>query len=139
MARRAGLRVHGCFVIGLPGETKKTAQETIDFALSLGCSTVQFSAAIPFPGTKLYEYCREKGYLKTEDYSKWLNEGEQGSIIEYEDFTSQDMTYYVDKGLRSFYFRPLYMLKFLLDTRSFSDLYRKARGAYNFLEFNVSS
>ncbi len=34
--RKAGLRVHGCFVFGLPGETKETMQETLDYALNLG-------------------------------------------------------------------------------------------------------
>jgi len=49
-AKKAKLEVHGCFVIGLPGETEKTAEETIKFALSLGLTTVQFSGAVPFPG-----------------------------------------------------------------------------------------
>jgi len=57
LARQARLDVHGCFVIGLPGETDQSAQATIDFALKLGLTTVQFSGAVPFPGTEFYNLC----------------------------------------------------------------------------------
>lgn len=134
-AGKAGLKVHGCFVIGLPGETEETALQTIDFALTLGCATVQFSAAIPFPGTEFYDECKRKGYLKTEDYTRWLKRGEQSGIIGYDDFSAADAEQYVDKGLKDFYFRPFYMAQFMLDTRSFSDLYRKLRGARNFITY----
>ena len=137
-AKNAGLAVHGCFVIGLPGETAQSAEQTIRFALESGCTTVQFSAAIPFPGTELYDECRQKGYLKTEDYTQWLREGEQSAIVAYEDFSSHDMDYFVDRGLKKFYFRPSYMVRFILDTRSFTDLYRKFRGAKNFLSYLFS-
>ena len=50
MAKNANLRVHGCFVIGLPGETEETAKKTTAFALSLGCNTIQFSGASLFQG-----------------------------------------------------------------------------------------
>ena len=48
LAKKAKLRVHGCFVIGLPGETEETAKKTVAFALSLNCDTLQFSGAVPF-------------------------------------------------------------------------------------------
>lgn len=137
-ARKANLKVHGCFVIGLPGETAETAEQTLKFAMGLGCSTLQFSAAIPFPGTDFYRECKKQGYLKTEDYTQWLNSGEQSSIVAYEDLTGRDMDRFVDKGLKQFYFRPFFMAQFILDTRSFSDLYRKFRGAKNFISYLLS-
>ena len=68
LARSAKLDVHGCFVFGLPGETEETIEATIKFALELGLHTVQFSAAVPFPGTRYYNQCREKGLLKTDQW-----------------------------------------------------------------------
>ena len=135
LARQTKLQVHGCFVIGLPGETEETAQKTVDFALSLGCDTIQFSGAVPFPGTSFFELAEKEKWLKSKDWSKWLGDGEQKGIVAYPGISEEKINYYVDQGLNKFYFRPLYMIKFLFDTHSFSDLYRKLRGAYNFISY----
>ncbi len=135
IAKKANLDVHGCFVIGLPGDTEETIKKTINFALSLNLHTVQFSGAVPFPGTEYFNYCKYNGLLKTTKWSDWLQEGEQAGIIDYPGLSNDKINKYVDLGLKKFYFRPSYMLKFLLQTRSKSDLYRKLRGAKNFLEY----
>ncbi len=138
LAKEAKLQVHGCFVIGLPGETEETAKQTIKFALSLDIDTIQFSGAVPFPGTKFFSLCEQNGWLLTKDWSKWLSSGEQQSVVEYPSISQQKINYYVDLGLKKFYFRPSYMLKFLVKTTSWSDLYRKLRGAKNFISYLLS-
>lgn len=135
LAKETGLQVHGCFVIGLPGETEQTAKQTIDFALSLGLDTIQFSGAVPFPGTKFFNICQEKGWLLTKQWSKWLDSGEQQGIVSYPEISQEKINYYVDLGLKKFYFRPFYMLNFLFNTKNKSDLYRKFRGAKNFISY----
>lgn len=134
-AQRCGLEVHGCFVIGLPGETEESAQHTIDFALRLALTTAQFSGAVPFPGTRFYEIAREHSWLNAKDYGDWLKDGEQTGVVTYPSFSSQRINYYVDLGLKKFYLRPGYILRFLFQTRSFPDLYRKVRGVLNFLSY----
>jgi len=135
LAKSAGLQVHGCFVFGLPGETEETAKKTLGFALSLGCDTIQFSGAVPFPGTKFFDLAEEEGWLKTKDWSKWLGEGEQRGVVSYPHMGEGRIDHYVDLGLRRFYLRPGYMLKFLFVSRSKADLYRKFRGAVNYLRY----
>ena len=54
LAGKNRIDVHGCFVFGLPGETMETIEETIRFALALDLHTVQFSGAVPFPGTRVF-------------------------------------------------------------------------------------
>ncbi|MEW6008117.1 MAG: radical SAM protein [Candidatus Omnitrophota bacterium] len=135
LAKRCGLQVHGCFVIGLPGENEETARETIDFALSLNCETIQFAGAVPFPGTEFFELAESNGWLLSKDWSCWLGEGEQKGVVSYPGISQEKINYYVDLGLKKFYFRPSYMLRFLFNTRSSSDLYRKIRGAWNFISY----
>jgi anaerobic magnesium-protoporphyrin IX monomethyl ester cyclase len=135
LAKKAGLAVHGCFVIGLPGETEESAKQTVEFALSLKCDTLQFSGAVPFPGTEFFSMAEERGWLKTKDWQKWLGEGEQKGVVEYPGLSQERIDYYVDSGLKRFYLRPAYMLKFLFSTKNAPDLYRKARGAFNFLSY----
>ncbi|MDI6758891.1 MAG: radical SAM protein [Candidatus Omnitrophota bacterium] len=134
-AQKTNLEVHGCFVIGLPGETEDTAKHTIKFALNLMLTTAQFSGAVPFPGTQFFDLCKKEHWLKTEYWPDWLETGEQSGIVEYPSITQEKINYYVDLGLKKFYFRPSFMLKFLFQTRSKSDLYRKLKGAKNFFSY----
>ena len=57
-AKKAKMRVHGCFMVGNPGETKVTMQETLNFAKSLTMDTVQFFPLMLYPGTEAYETCQ---------------------------------------------------------------------------------
>jgi len=134
-AKKAKLEVHGCFVFGLPGETKETIEKTTQFALSLGLNTVQFSAAVPFPGTQYFELCKTKGWLKSTNWQNWLKGGEQAAVIEYEHLTSREVDEAVDAALKRFYLRPSYMFNFVFHNRSFGDLLRKIKGASNFFSY----
>jgi anaerobic magnesium-protoporphyrin IX monomethyl ester cyclase len=138
LAKEARLKVHGCFVIGLPGETEDTAKDTVDFALSLGCSTIQFSGAVPFPGTEFFRMAEKEEWLKSREWSRWLNKvGEQSGVISYPGLSEERVNYYVDRGLKKFYLRPAYMIQFLFSTKNSADLYRKLRGAWNYLSYLV--
>ncbi len=50
-ARAVGLETIGFFIIGLPGETEATMDDTIRFACELDPLVANFSIATPFPGT----------------------------------------------------------------------------------------
>ena len=136
-AQSAGLQVHGCFVLGLPGETLETMNETLEFALGAGLDTVQFSGAVPFPGTRYFDYCRDEGLLRAKRWDEWLSDGEQQPVVDYPGLSKACVEEHVNQGLKRFYFRPSYMAKFLFATRSRQDLYRKMRGARNFLRYLI--
>jgi anaerobic magnesium-protoporphyrin IX monomethyl ester cyclase len=135
VAREAGLSVHGCFVIGLPGETKETALRTIDFALNLGVSTLQFSAAVPLPGSEYFRYCLERNLLKTKSWDDWLDGGEQGAVVDYPGLSIREINALVDAGLKRFYLRPSFIAPFIFSNRNIFDAYRKAKGAWNFFSY----
>lgn len=62
----------GFFILGVPGETKQTMRETIEFAKSLDLDEAFFSIYSPFPGTKLYDLSISKGYIPSDmDYAKF--------------------------------------------------------------------
>ncbi|MFT8958032.1 MAG: hopanoid biosynthesis associated radical SAM protein HpnJ, partial [Gluconobacter oxydans] len=70
---KLGIKIHGTFIVGLPGETKETIQETIEFAKEINPHTLQVSLAAPYPGTFLHKQATENG---------WLNEAEAELIDE---------------------------------------------------------
>jgi len=110
-AKKAGLMIHGTFIIGLPGENKETIKKTIEFAKKLNPDTVQFSVATPFPGTEFYNWCIKNNVLKTSDFKSWIDgSGYQSSIIEYPNLSAEEIVDAVDYATISFYFRPGYFL-----------------------------
>jgi len=58
--KELGIISQGLFILGLPGETKNTCEQTIKFAKELNCDLVKFNLAMPFPGSKFYEDYKDK-------------------------------------------------------------------------------
>ena len=54
-AKGAGLQVKGYFMLGLPGDTEETMQQTVDLAVELDLDEAMFSLTTPFPGTRLWD------------------------------------------------------------------------------------
>ncbi|MEK6732220.1 MAG: radical SAM protein, partial [Candidatus Omnitrophota bacterium] len=68
LARKAGISVHGCFVIGSPGETPDSVKKTIKFAVKLPIDTAQFSGLCAYPGTEFYNWCKDNNYIAAKDW-----------------------------------------------------------------------
>lgn len=87
--KKMGIKVHLTFCLGLPGETKGTAQETISFIQDTRPDSLQVSFAIPFPGTEYFRYVKDKGWLLSEDWSDY--DGNDKCIVETEELGSKDL------------------------------------------------
>ncbi|MBU4246193.1 MAG: B12-binding domain-containing radical SAM protein, partial [Nanoarchaeota archaeon] len=109
-ARRAGLLVNGCFVLGLDSDTKESIQETIDFSKELHPDTAQFYPLMVYPITEDYKRAKAKGYLTTEDYSKWLTpEGLHNCVVDRPGLSGAELVKICNKARRQFYLRPKYI------------------------------
>ncbi|MEI6357401.1 MAG: hopanoid biosynthesis associated radical SAM protein HpnJ, partial [Verrucomicrobiota bacterium] len=64
---KAGVVIHGTFILGLPIETKETIEQTINFAQELDVFSLQVSLAAPYPGTELYEMAKQNGWFVKKD------------------------------------------------------------------------
>lgn len=63
LLRRAGIKIFAYNMVGIPGETEQTIQETIALNRILQPNKMHVSIFRPYPGTELYDLCKEKGYL----------------------------------------------------------------------------
>jgi radical SAM superfamily enzyme YgiQ (UPF0313 family) len=110
-ARRAGILVHGCFMVGNRGETRETLETTLRFAKELNPDTAQFFPIMVYPGTDDYRYFDEKGWITTHDYREWVTEeGLHSSVVSNPDLTYQELVEFCDRARREFYLRPSYIL-----------------------------
>ena len=102
--RKVGIKVHGDFIIGLPGETKDTINKTIDFAKELDCETIQVSLAHAMPGTELHDQMSKEGFLRVEALAD--QGGHQLPHIEFPHLSKADMMAGVTRFYDEYYFRP---------------------------------
>lgn len=61
LIKKAGIRVKGLFILGLPGETEESIDKSIDYALSLSLNDMNVAKFTPFPGSPIYKDIRKHG------------------------------------------------------------------------------
>ncbi|MCE4225418.1 hopanoid biosynthesis associated radical SAM protein HpnJ [Methylobacterium sp. C25] len=100
-----GIAIHGTFIVGLPGETKETIQETIAFAKRINPHTIQCSLAAPYPGTFLYKQAVENGWLDVENAELVDENGVQIAPLHYPHLSHAEIFAAVEEFYKKFYFR----------------------------------
>jgi hopanoid biosynthesis associated radical SAM protein HpnJ len=100
-----GITIHGTFILGLPGETAATIEETIRFAVDLNPHTIQVSLAAPYPGTFLHRQALENGWLDENEAQLVDQRGSQILPLHYAHLSHSQIFQSVDEFYRRFYFR----------------------------------
>lgn len=109
-AKKAGLRVHACWMVGNQGETRESMEETLKLALKLNTDTAQFFPLIPYPGTEAYRWAKENKYIE-EDYEKYCNEdGTHNTVLSLPGLSAEELVSFCNEARRKYYLRPRYIL-----------------------------
>ncbi len=66
--KHAGIQVAGFFIVGYPGETRTSIEQTFQFALSLPLDEISFNVPFPLPGSALFD--RVSGIDPAKDWSR---------------------------------------------------------------------
>lgn len=123
MIKAAGMAVFASFVIGIPGETRRDIEKTIDFAIELDPDFVQFTMCTPYPGTPLYDYARDNNLLETGEWSEYtvLN-----PVMKLPGISRKGLKRLLRKAYIRFYFRPGYIMKTIRygNTELFKKMFR---------------
>ncbi|UCG79929.1 MAG: hypothetical protein JSV60_08110, partial [Desulfobacterales bacterium] len=136
-AKRAGVLLHGCFLVGNRGENRQTLEETLDFAKALNPDTAQFFPLMIYPGTEAYNWAKGENLILTEDFSKWVTEeGLHNSVVERPGLSNADLVSFCDRARREFYLRPKYFIsKSRQLLRHPSELKRTAKSMKTFFKY----
>jgi len=111
-AKKAGIFVHGCFMVGNEGDTKETLEDTLKYAKKLSPNTAQFYPIMAYPGTTAYKEALQSGALTSNDYGQWLDkDGYHRTTISRPGLSPQDLVDFCDRARREFYLRPKYLIK----------------------------
>jgi hopanoid biosynthesis associated radical SAM protein HpnJ len=126
---KLGLVIHGDFIVGLPGETRETLRNTIDFAKRMDVETIQVSIAHAFPGTEFYDYAKKNNLVQINMAD---DEGHQLPNVVYPGILERDeLVDWVERFYGEYYFRPKaawrIVRKAIFDNQERSRLYKEAK------------
>ena len=117
-ARKAGMKIHACFMAGNPGDTMETLNATLNWALDKNFDTAQFFPLQVYPGTAAYDEQMANGLVKNQSYREWVTpEGMHNMTLRESDtgLTEREILDFCDMARRRFYLRPIYIMRKSLD------------------------
>jgi len=124
ITQEVGLQTIGYFMIGSPGESPETIDQTIQFAKRLKLDFAQFAITTPFPGTELYNL-----YLKNSGSDiPWENFVYEGTgrkitpVFETDRLSRTDLQYWTRRAYKEFYLRSSYLWQRIRRLTSIGDL-----------------
>ncbi len=121
IVKKSEILTLGLFMIGMPEETVETCKETINFAKQLDCDMIKFNIVIPYPGTQLYERCRESinpkcSYEDFTSWGTWLSNSRELPFVPQR-MTSLELIKMQRRAMFSYYMRFGFILKHFLKLR----------------------
>ena len=128
MTKRAGIQVIGSFILCLPGEDEEMTLRTTRLAKALKLDIAVFFLPIPFPGTKLYEMCKDnlRENIQWSDYSQWMTQDDPLYINPK--IGKERMVELYRYALKSFYGSPGYIMRSLSKIRTMTDVVKYYKG-----------
>jgi magnesium-protoporphyrin IX monomethyl ester (oxidative) cyclase len=116
--KEVGIKVRMFFIVGFPWDTEETIKNTINFSLKLDPYIVNFFKLIPFPGTHVYDYAKQNGFLTYDLMDKPIQEYKGGYWTQK---TFISMPWLKDVRIhelweiahKKFYFRPRKILSYI--------------------------
>jgi radical SAM superfamily enzyme YgiQ (UPF0313 family) len=129
--RKNDIETMAFFIIGLPGETQDTVEETVQLAIELNPDIVQFTAATPYPHTPYYEQLKQEGLL-VEDWSLFTS---RAPVLGTRALTPDRLCALINHAYRRFYFRPSYALGRARKLRSAHEAVRLWKGMWSAMKY----
>ncbi len=126
LCKKAGLRVVGTFLLGLPEDDTESINSTISFALRSDFDYVSFNTVVPRPLTPLWEFARKQGI--TEEELEGMDQSGTSVVMDTRFIRKNEVKRLRDEAYRRFYYRGRYVLKRLLGVRTWYELDVHARG-----------
>ncbi|MGC8490404.1 MAG: B12-binding domain-containing radical SAM protein [Syntrophobacteraceae bacterium] len=125
MVKKHGIQALGGFMFGFPYDSRKTIEETLQFAKKLSPDQVQFSISMCYPGTSLYEYAKENGLLLAQSFQEF--DMTHGPVVRTVDMERADLEHILARAYREYYFRPSFVLQTLFNMADMDEIRRVMR------------
>lgn len=134
LARALRIRTVATFLLGLPGETRESAEETIEFARKLPVNFASLNVAVPRMGTDLRHWAVEKGYVDGAD--RHFDQSGSQVVMRTESLSAEELSELKQRAVRRLYLNPASLIKILCSIRSWDEFVIQIReGLYLFTRY----
>jgi radical SAM superfamily enzyme YgiQ (UPF0313 family) len=117
--KKAKIECRLAFMVGNPGDTKEIVNENIEFVNKLNPDLAIFNITTPFPGTEMFNWAKERNLIITYNWDDYTL---AKPVMRLENLTEIEIKELYLLMYRSFYMRPIYILRKLLKIRSTQDI-----------------
>lgn len=117
--KQAGIKTYNYFIIGLPWDDENTIEQTVNFAIELDSDFVSFYTATPLPGSRFFKYALEQNLIERD--CSWQN-AYYCPVVKTHILSKERVFQLHKQSIRRFYLRPLFILRSLINIRSFAEL-----------------
>jgi anaerobic magnesium-protoporphyrin IX monomethyl ester cyclase len=139
LTRKYGFEILCDFMLGLPGETEKEAEDTVRLALELPIDYAQFAITVPYPNTNLYRYGIKQGIF--DDYWRAFSAHPTPDFtprLWEEHFAREQLITLMMRAYERFYYRPAYILREFRNMRSLTEVYHKTKAGLHLVTRSVA-
>jgi anaerobic magnesium-protoporphyrin IX monomethyl ester cyclase len=121
--KEEGIMTNCFFMLGFPSETPQAIWDTINFAIEANPLTAAFSVLIPFPGTEIHAFLKERGLLD-EDLMNGVIRGYFNAKMYHKcpNLTQEQIYKLHSLAYRRFYLRFNKIIEILKEIRSLNEL-----------------
>jgi radical SAM superfamily enzyme YgiQ (UPF0313 family) len=108
IAKKHGLDVLNCVMLGFYWDTPETVEETIRFAFELNAEFTQVSTPTPLPGTDYYRLLEEKNCFLSKEWEQ--HDSVHHSSVKLPFLSNSDLNGYLNTFYKRYYRRPKYLI-----------------------------
>lgn len=109
MTNKAGIKVWGYFIVGLPGETWDTVRETVGVAKKLKMELTLWHIAVPYAGTVFNKQARENNWLVNENWEEF--DMNVSTAVNYPKMPAEEIVKAAKWAYQQWYIRPSVILR----------------------------
>jgi radical SAM superfamily enzyme YgiQ (UPF0313 family) len=129
IARKYGIESRCAFIFGNQGETVETMQNTLDYSIKLNPDLALYNISTPYPGTQLFQWAKDNGYLVTEEWSEFEL---STFLLKLPTVTEEQVFSFYAFAHKKFYMRPIALWRRIKKFRQWSHV-RDAMHAFFYI------
>ena len=126
--RNANIDIRGAFMLGSPEETEDSMRATIEYSKKIGIQYAIFNITTPFPGTALFAWAEENGFLR---HTRWQEYDLSHAILNLPTVSPEAVEVSYRAAYKEFYFRGSYILSHLLSLKTWDSVRIHVEAARN--------
>jgi radical SAM superfamily enzyme YgiQ (UPF0313 family) len=134
LTHKYGIKTLTSYIFGLPGETRQSANNTIEFACSVPSTISMFFILVPYPGSDVYDDFIMRNKEGLFNSWKYFAHTSTKPLVSIEGMSEEEMLGLVGKAYMRFYLRPVQIWRMLRKLHGWAELMTYIRGGLGLLQ-----